>query len=140
MLRDVIVHILNEQPILADLVKDPTPTDVALICSKLRTMGGKKPVFIDKTDSTFVLPLAHVRFVEIPRASVAASEAERATLPDKASAGAGADDHSAAPLARLAWLTGEAGEQVAAADDSSLGAPDPPDPPNPDEIDPDLLR
>ena len=140
MLRDVIVHILNEQPILADLVKDPTPTDVALICSNLRTMGGKKPVFIDKTDSTFVLPLAHVRFVEIPRASVAASEAERATLPDKASAVAGEDEHSAAPLARLAWLTGEAGEQVAAADDSSLGAADPPDPPNSDEIDPDLLR
>ena len=78
MIRNVVVHIANEQPILADLLMDPKPSDVALICSNLRTMGGKKPVFIDKTESTFILPLAHIRFVEISQASMAEAEVSRA--------------------------------------------------------------
>jgi hypothetical protein len=149
MLRNVIIHIANEQPILADLLMEPKASDVVVICTNLRTMGGKKPVFIDKTDSTFLLPLAHVRFVEIPQTSVAASDADQPARPRKAKAKAEPaveeveeEEYAAVPLARLAWLAGVADEPP------SLAAPaEEPSVPerlaptqDSDEIDPELLR
>ena len=65
-LRNVVIHLNNEQPVLADLFGIPSPRDVAVLCTNLRTPDGKRPVFIDQTDSTFLLPLAHIRFIEIP--------------------------------------------------------------------------
>ena len=41
----------------------------------MRTVDGKKPVFIDFANSTFVFPMSAVRFVEIPQTG---AEAERA--------------------------------------------------------------
>jgi hypothetical protein len=66
VLRNVVVHLNNEQPVLADLFGIPSARDVAIVCTNLRTPDGKRPVFIDQTDSTFLLPLAHIRFIEIP--------------------------------------------------------------------------
>ena len=65
MIRDVVIHLLNEQPLLADLLEDPGPTDRNLVCTNLRTMSGQRPVFVDQSDSTFVFPYAHIRFLEI---------------------------------------------------------------------------
>ena len=82
-----ILHLLNDQPLAVELFEDPKPTDGAVICTNLRTIDGKKPVFIDFADSTFVFPMASVRFVEVPtgvehadraRAAAAAAEAEGA--------------------------------------------------------------
>ena len=108
MIRDVVVHIANEQPILVDLVFEPAPADVALICRNLRLMNGKKPVFVDKTDSTFVISISQVRFVEMPRTSMEACEAEKLATAAAAKAASAVDqeESSEAPLARLAWLTG----------------------------------
>jgi hypothetical protein len=138
MIRNVVVHIANEQPVLADLLMEPKPSDTVLICSNLRTMGGKKPVFIDKTESTFMLPLAHVRFVEIPQASMAEANALRATLAehDRSAAEAG---YEAGPLARLSWLT-SGGDEPPAATPDAVDEEEPAVPVNPDEIDPELLR
>ena len=77
MLRDVIVHMRNEQPLLADLLFESAPTDTVLICRNLRTTNGEKPAFINWTDSVFAIPLGHVRFVEIPEAAIATLQAER---------------------------------------------------------------
>ena len=66
VLRNVIIHLNNEQPVVADLFQVPSPRDVAILCTNLRTPDGKRPVFIDQSDSTFLLPLAHIRFIEIP--------------------------------------------------------------------------
>ena len=66
MLRNAIIHVANDQPFLADLVEEPGPNDVSLVCRNVRTMNGKKPVFVDYADSTFVMPISQVRFIEIP--------------------------------------------------------------------------
>ncbi len=129
MLRDVVIHIQNEQPIMADLLSEPAPSDVALICSNLRTMAGKKPVFVDMTDSTFVIPLAQVRFLEIRKSSMAAMAAEKdeqAALagPARLNDGGSGEDHAAA-------LAAESGIQAVRAAMSG---------PSSDEIDPELLR
>ena len=70
--RNVVIHLNNEQPVLADLFQLPSPRDVAVLCTNLRTPDGKRPVFIDQSDSTFLLPLAYIRFIEIPVALQAA--------------------------------------------------------------------
>ena len=48
MIRNVILHLNNEQPLLADLYEPPSPGDVGLRCTNLRMMNGKRPVFVDE--------------------------------------------------------------------------------------------
>ena len=69
MIRNAILHILNEQPMLADLFEAPGPADVGLRCTNLRMMNGKRPVFVDHINSIFFFPYLNIRFVEIPPAS-----------------------------------------------------------------------
>ena len=71
VLRNAVIHLNNEQPVLADLFQVPSPQDVAVLCTNLRTPDGKRPVFIDQTESIFLLPLAHIRFIELPGVGVA---------------------------------------------------------------------
>jgi hypothetical protein len=65
VIRNAVIHIANEQPLLADLYEMPVPTDVTMVCTNVRMLDGKKPLFIDHTNSVFVFPYLHIRFVEI---------------------------------------------------------------------------
>jgi hypothetical protein len=93
MLHDVVVHLDNEQPLLVDLLFEPRQAGTVVICRNLRTTNGKKPAFVDRTDSTFVIPLGHVRFIEIHSESIAALRAEKAK---RAAAGESDDEHDLA--------------------------------------------
>ncbi len=77
MIRNAVLHLHNEQPLLADLYALPSPGDVTVVCTNLRTSDGKRPVFIDHSRSTFVFPYIHIRFLEIPPGAVAADIADR---------------------------------------------------------------
>jgi hypothetical protein len=111
LVHDVIVHIANEQPIMADLLALPLPSDTNLICTNVRTMNGKKPVFVNSGDSTFSFPLIHIRFIEIPRGQMEAFESEsiasRLAQVAEPPAVPAEDDYQESPLSRLAWVTGE---------------------------------
>jgi len=74
MLR-AILHLMNDQPLAVDLLEEPKPSDLVVVCTNVRTIDGKRPVFIDYTNSTFVFPMAMIRFVEVPQAG---AEQERA--------------------------------------------------------------
>jgi hypothetical protein len=74
VIRDVILHLNNEQPLMADLYEAPSPGDVGLRCTNLRLMNGKRPVFVDDVRSIFFFPFLHIRFVEIPPASMAGGD------------------------------------------------------------------
>jgi hypothetical protein len=65
MIRNAVLHINNEQPLLADLFAMPGSADVAVLCTNLRTLNGKRPVFADDSSSVFLFPLVHLRFIEI---------------------------------------------------------------------------
>jgi hypothetical protein len=65
VIRNVVIHVANEQPLLADLYEMPTSSDVSLVCTNVRMLDGKKPVFIDHADSVFVFPYGTIRFIEI---------------------------------------------------------------------------
>lgn len=61
-----ILHLMNDQPLAVDLLEEPKPSDQSVVCTNVKTIDGKRPVFIDFSSSTFVFPIAMVRFVEIP--------------------------------------------------------------------------
>jgi hypothetical protein len=66
VIRDVVIHLFNEQPLIADLSGVPSPSDLTLVCTNLRTMNRQRPIFVDHSESTFVFPYSQIRFVEIP--------------------------------------------------------------------------
>ena len=70
MIRSVRIHVNNEQPLLADLFGLPTATDAGLLCTNVRTLDGKQPVFIDRTEATFFFPYHVIRFIEMPVGAV----------------------------------------------------------------------
>ena len=78
-----VVHLLNDQPVLVDLVEDPKPGDITLLCTNVRSLDGKKPVWLDHADSTFAFPYAAIRFVEIPSGKVRVAEPEGGEEPDE---------------------------------------------------------
>jgi len=66
LIRGAVLHLANDQPILCDLYGLPSPNDPTLICTNLRSMTGKRPIWADHSDSVFYFPWGHVRFLEIP--------------------------------------------------------------------------
>jgi hypothetical protein len=71
MIRNVVIHLMNEQPLLADVEAAPGPSDVAFVCTNLRTMNGTRPVFVNRMESVFVFPYTQIRFIELPDAALA---------------------------------------------------------------------
>jgi hypothetical protein len=79
VIRDAVIHMNNEQPMVCDLREMPDARDLGLVCTNLRLVDGRKPTFIDATDSWFMIPYHIIRFVELPLNSVEAGE--RLALP-----------------------------------------------------------
>ena len=71
MIRNVVIHQQGQLPFVADVQELPTATDANLICTNIRTADGKRPTFIEKADSWFLIPMATVRFLEVPRGAMA---------------------------------------------------------------------
>ncbi len=82
MIRNVVIHASSEQPLLADLYDLPTADDAGLLCTNVRMMDGKRPVFIDEIAATFFFPYHVIRFIEIPKGAVPAGLRSRRRGPD----------------------------------------------------------
>jgi hypothetical protein len=76
VIRDAVLHLLNDQPMLVDVFETPQPSDTVLICTNLRTMSRTRPLFADRLESTFVFPYAQIRFVELRTGATATEPAE----------------------------------------------------------------
>lgn len=108
VLRNVVLHINGEQPMLADLYEVPSNTDVGVRCTNLRMMNGKRPVFIDDSSSVFFFAYLHIRFIEIPPAAAAAAGLQ-VLLPAGVAAGA---DLAEAGVEPMATAGGEPDEEL----------------------------
>ena len=60
------------------------------MCTNLRELNGKRPVFADSIDSVFVFPLVHIRFIEIAAGTVEQTPDDRVIDEDRLSLPAGA--------------------------------------------------
>lgn len=74
MIKDVVIHMQNEQPLKADIQQMPTASDACLMCTNLRQLSGTKPRWSDHIDSWFMIPMTVIRFVEVPRSSLSGVE------------------------------------------------------------------
>jgi hypothetical protein len=77
VIRDAVLHLINEQPLLIDVLEMPSPADTVLVGTNLRTMSRTPPLFVGRGDSTFVFPYTHIRFVELPPDAAAFEPVER---------------------------------------------------------------
>lgn len=73
MIKKAVVHLIGDLPIVVDLLASPRASDVSLMCTNLRTIDGKRPPAVDHADGLFMLPLATIRFVELPNSEVEAT-------------------------------------------------------------------
>ncbi|OGO52070.1 MAG: hypothetical protein A2V84_06435 [Chloroflexi bacterium RBG_16_70_13] len=93
MIRNAVVHLTGEQPVIVDLFDPPRAGDALLLCTNMRTLDGRRPVFIDEVGSTFVLPYLHIRFIEIrPERAEAAGDAATTGVAREAAEPAGDAD------------------------------------------------
>lgn len=76
MIKNVVLHLNNEQPVVVDMFELPQPTDLGVRCTNMRTLDGKRPVFIDDIRAVFFFPYLHVRFVEIPPRALIGTDLE----------------------------------------------------------------
>ena len=90
MIRNAVIHAANEQPLLADLYGVPAAADAGLLCTNLRMMDGKRPIFIDSIQATFFFPYHVIRFLEIPPNELQRHMAEGGGSPMAAANGNGA--------------------------------------------------
>ena len=74
MIRNVVLHIANEQPLVADLFELPSAADVGLRCTNLRSLDGKRPIFVDDSASIFFFPYHRITFLEVPPRSAAGTD------------------------------------------------------------------
>jgi hypothetical protein len=112
VIRNVCIHVQNEQPLLADLYSLPSASDAGLVCTNVRGLDGKRPVFIDHVKSTFFFPYHVIRFLEIPAGSVKDLDLGAGTDPvvmDVADDADGAGD----PTERLPIVVGAPRDQQA---------------------------
>jgi hypothetical protein len=119
VIRNVVIHAANEQPLMVDLFELPSASDVGLLCTNLRSMDGKRPIFIDQIESTFFFPYHVIRFLEIPQAA-AAGAARRGRRRDPEAEDEAGDAATPQPESLLPIVLGASSEMAGAVDDADI--------------------
>ncbi len=61
----IIIHMLNEDPVMGEIDEMPTPSDSLLIVKNPRRKDGKDLSYLDPTVTTVLWPVSRVNFIEI---------------------------------------------------------------------------
>ncbi len=65
MAYTVIVHLMNEDPLLAETERLPEPSDVSMALSHARRRDGRRPHYLTQGVTEIILPMHRVSFIEI---------------------------------------------------------------------------
>lgn len=65
MSLEVIVHLLNEDPILAELEDMPDPTHQSIVLTNPRRRDGRPLHYITEGATVFIFPWNRITFIEI---------------------------------------------------------------------------
>lgn len=65
MAYSVVIHLLNEDPILAEIDELPKPQDTNIIITNPRRRDGKQVHYIDARASQVVFPWNRITFIEV---------------------------------------------------------------------------
>jgi hypothetical protein len=83
VITNVYIHLINELPLLVDVLELPGPTDRNLRCTNVRTVDGKRPTFVHDPRSTFVFPMSVVRMIEAPSMTHAVADTDIVPVADE---------------------------------------------------------
>ncbi len=61
----ILIHVANEDAIMADVDELPNPADQAVICTNVRRRDGKDVHYADSQAVTFMIPWHRINFLEI---------------------------------------------------------------------------
>jgi hypothetical protein len=77
MAKTIVLHIMGEDPVLADLEEEPQPTDAFLRVTNMRKRDGKEVPYLQAGVQSVIFPWHRITFVEIMP-----SEEERGSVID----------------------------------------------------------
>lgn len=77
MAKTVVLHIMGEDPVLADLDQEPQPTDAYIRVSNLRKRDGKDVQYLTPGVQSVLFPWHRITFLELM-----VSEEERGSVID----------------------------------------------------------
>jgi hypothetical protein len=65
MAHTVLIHLLNEEPIVAEMERLPEPSDQVLIVSNVRRRDGREVAFLLPEAGLVVFPWSRIQCVEV---------------------------------------------------------------------------
>jgi hypothetical protein len=77
MAKTIILHIMGEDPVLAEIEQDPQPSDAFLRVSNMRKRDGKEVPYLASGVQSVIYPWHRITFVEMMP-----SEEERSNVVD----------------------------------------------------------
>ncbi|HEY9077384.1 MAG TPA: hypothetical protein VIO61_12700 [Anaerolineaceae bacterium] len=64
-MQNVILHILNEDPVLGEIDQLPSPSDYLILVKNPRRRDGKDLPYLDANVSTVIWPVTRITFIEV---------------------------------------------------------------------------
>lgn len=71
MSLEVIVHLQNEDPILAEIDEIPGPSDQSIVLTNPRRRDGRPLHYVTEGATAFIFPWTRINFIEIMEAEEA---------------------------------------------------------------------
>ena len=65
MAHSIIVHLVNEDPLLGETERLPEPGDISIALSDPRRRDGRRPHYLTQGITEIVLPMHRINFIEI---------------------------------------------------------------------------
>jgi hypothetical protein len=65
MSMEVVIHLLNEDPILAELEEMPDPTHQSIVITNPRRRDGRPLHYVTEGATAFIFPWNRITFIEI---------------------------------------------------------------------------
>jgi hypothetical protein len=63
--KTIILHIMGEDPVLADLEQDPQPSDAFIKVSNMRKRDGKDVAYLASGVQAVIFPWHRITFIEL---------------------------------------------------------------------------
>jgi len=64
-MQTILIHMANEEPVLAEVEDLPSPTDQVIVCSNPRRRDGKDLHYVLPEVQTIIIPWWRINFIEI---------------------------------------------------------------------------
>lgn len=64
-MQTLLIHVSNDEPILAEVEELPKPSDQAIVCVNPRRRDGKDLHYVLPEVQTVIIPLWRINFIEV---------------------------------------------------------------------------